>query len=345
MREEFDRIFIGQNPTDSFAPSSFTAAVQDRRPSFMGSSSSMRSVNNNGFLVDNTHLFPFSLNKQQQQQLPAAMGMGSAHLGVNPVRSIHEYDDRYPAFLPDVGESFTPYGYCCNSCNPDQLYYHPGLSGFQETLSDRNLDIGFNRLNISSPVRNNLLVDSYMGNMYPQGRMNTGRHDICCNDHSFNRGFCSGLDQNPIRSRDWVRDYQNPISSPIVQSRQQSKRNKFPASLKDIRGKICVVAKDQEGCQFLQTKCEEGKPEDIEMIFNEIKDHIRELMTDASMNYLAQKLFRVCNERQMTHIVVSLITDDNTLTNICLNSHGYILQFIIKYSNNKKSFWIIIKEY
>lgn len=86
-----------------------------------------------------------------------------------------------------------------------------------------------------------------------------------------------------------------------------------------------MVAKDQEGCQFLQNKCEEGKPEEVEMIFNEIKDHIRELMVDASMNYLAQKLFKAINERQLTHIVVTLISDNGNLTSICLNSHGYIL--------------------
>ncbi|XP_024959803.1 putative pumilio homolog 8, chloroplastic [Cynara cardunculus var. scolymus] len=363
--EEFDWLFISQNPTD-FAPSS-SSVNQQQPPSnttIMGSSSA-RQVNGNGsFLGDNTGVFSFQT--KQQQQLPAV----GNHFVANPVRSIFDHRDRYPA---DFSLEFNPYDYCCNSCNPDQLYcfgatdFHPAglasfdhrssLNGFPETPRERNLEIDFNRLNISSSnhhllpflasspplggstIANNSLIDSSfnVGNIYPQGRVpapvtpvnrNVAFHDPCCNLHSRRdsfelnpRGLCNLL-ENPIRSRDWISAYPNPISNSLPQSRQQPKRTKFPASLKDIRGLICLVAKGQEGCQFLQTKCEEGKPEDIEMIFSEIKDHIREFMVDASMNYLAQKLFKVCNERQMTHIVVSVITDDANLTSICLNSHG-----------------------
>ncbi|KAI3805025.1 hypothetical protein L1987_27021 [Smallanthus sonchifolius] len=311
MRDEFDRLTSGQNPTDLFTPPSSTTAnggslVQDQFYTHQ------QPPLNSGFLVDNG-AFPF-MNKEQRR-LPAAMG---SHFAANPVRSILDYSDRYPVLSPEFRE-FNPYSSCCNSCHPGNI--HPGLlgfdqqsslNGFLETLENRNLEINFNRLNISSP--NHHLMGT---NLVPVNR-NIRCLDMCCNPHSSRRDNC-GLSPRVFNN---VLDIPNPNNSSLLPSRQQQKRSKFPASLKDIRGKICMVAKDQEGCQFLQTKCEGGKPEDIEMIFNEIKDHIFELMTDASMNYLAQKLFKVCNERQMTHIVVSVISDDNNLTNICLNSHG-----------------------
>ncbi|KAM0028623.1 putative armadillo-like helical, pumilio domain-containing protein [Helianthus debilis subsp. tardiflorus] len=318
MREQVDRMFVGQNPTNPFAPSSPTVnggtLVQDQ---FYSHQQPPVNTTNGGF--------PF-MNKDQRR-LPAAMG--SNHFGANPVRSILDYSDRFPGLSPEF----------CEFYHPDQLHcvgnIHPAAAGFDnqsslnflETLNDRNLEFNFNRLNLSSPNHQPFLpstppIPSFLNSPVPTpvNRNNMRCQDACCNPHG-PRG-----DNRVLSSRSFgnVLDVPNPISSRLLdQSRQQPKRAKFPASLKELRGKICMVAKDQEGCQFLQTKCEGGKPEDIEMIFNEIKDHIFELMTDASMNYLAQKLFKVCNERQMTHIVVSVISDDNNLTNICLNSHGY----------------------
>ncbi|KAL8195246.1 hypothetical protein R6Q57_025649 [Mikania cordata] len=341
MREEFDpMVFIGQNPSDhkTISPSSPTvntgSVVQDHFYSHPLNttvmSSSLQHLNaNGGFLIDDDG-FEAYMNKEQRR-LPA---MGS-HFRANPVRSILDYSDRYPQFAPKFRD-FDPYSFCCNSCHPDQL--PPGLAGLNhqsslntvfETLADRNLEIDFNRLNISSPNRNHhaqpflapstpILGSNFQTNHVPVPapvNRTTRCYDMCCNPGSTRCGLGSMAYNNAL-------DISNPTTSHLVQSRQQIKQTKFPVSLKDIRGKICMVAKDQEGCQFLQTKCEGGKPEDIEMIFNEVKDHIFELMTDASMNYLAQKLFKVCNERQMAHILVSLINDDNVLTNICLNSHG-----------------------
>ncbi|KAK9077203.1 hypothetical protein SSX86_005539 [Deinandra increscens subsp. villosa] len=300
MREEFDRMFIGgQNPTLSSSTANAAGSVlQDhfyshQQPPFT-------TTVNGGFPIDHNVAYPF-MNKEQRR-LPA---MGS-HFGANPVRSILDYSDRYLALSPEFRE-YNPYSGCNYSGLAGGFDHQSSLNGFLETLSDRNLEINFNRLNISSPVPSPVPVNRGIR-----------CYDMCCNPQSIRRDY-GGLS---TRVFDNVLDFPNPNNSHLLQPRSQLKRSKFPASVKDIRGRIRMVAKDQEGCQFLQTKCEGGKPEDIEMIFDEVKDHIFELMTDASMNYLAQKLFKVCNERQMTHIVVSVISDDNNLTNICLNSHG-----------------------
>ncbi|KAL0334925.1 UNVERIFIED_CONTAM: putative pumilio8, chloroplastic [Sesamum radiatum] len=96
----------------------------------------------------------------------------------------------------------------------------------------------------------------------------------------------------------------------------------YSSTLEDLRGQMFFFAKDQHGCRFLQTKVEEGKPEEIHMIFSEVKDHICELMINQYGNYLIQKLLEVCNEDQMTQLVLLVIDDDRTLKDICIDMYG-----------------------
>ncbi|KAG8368450.1 hypothetical protein BUALT_Bualt15G0046700 [Buddleja alternifolia] len=104
------------------------------------------------------------------------------------------------------------------------------------------------------------------------------------------------------------------------------------SSLEEVRGRIFMVAKDQLGCRFLQTKFEQGNPEEIHMIFSEIKDHISELMMDQFGNYLVQKFFEVCNEDQLTQILLLVISDERNLMAICLDMHGTrAMQYLIEH--------------
>ncbi|XP_047948975.1 pumilio homolog 12-like [Salvia hispanica] len=93
-------------------------------------------------------------------------------------------------------------------------------------------------------------------------------------------------------------------------------------SLEDLRGRIFAVARDQQGCRFLQSKFEEGKVEDIQMIFMEVKDHICELMVDQFGNYLVQKFLAICNHEQMTQLLMNVVSDEHRFMNICVNTHG-----------------------
>ncbi|KAH7353000.1 hypothetical protein KP509_19G074400 [Ceratopteris richardii] len=90
------------------------------------------------------------------------------------------------------------------------------------------------------------------------------------------------------------------------------------ADLEDLRGNIYTLAKHQHGCRVLQKKLDEAKFEDIEKIFEEIKDHVVQLMTDPFGNYLVQKLFDACNESHRTAIL-DAVTRNNDLINISLN--------------------------
>ncbi|XP_042063608.1 pumilio homolog 12-like isoform X2 [Salvia splendens] len=99
-------------------------------------------------------------------------------------------------------------------------------------------------------------------------------------------------------------------------------------SLEDLRGKVFAVARDQQGCRFLQSKFEEGKVEDIEMIFMELKDHICELMVDQFGNYLVQKFLAICNHDQMTQLLMNVVSDEYRFMNICVNTHGSVQKLL-----------------
>ncbi|KAI8005442.1 hypothetical protein LOK49_LG08G00836 [Camellia lanceoleosa] len=71
-------------------------------------------------------------------------------------------------------------------------------------------------------------------------------------------------------------------------------------TLMELRGLVFLVAKDKRGCLYLQKKIEEANLEEIEMLFFELKDHVRELMVHQFGNSLIQKFFRVCNSDQIT---------------------------------------------
>ena len=62
------------------------------------------------------------------------------------------------------------------------------------------------------------------------------------------------------------------------------------------------VAKDQNGCRFLQRKFDEGGAAAIALVFPEVLDNLIELMVDPFGNYLIQKLLDRCSEEQRLQV-------------------------------------------
>ncbi|XP_057496611.1 putative pumilio homolog 8, chloroplastic [Actinidia eriantha] len=93
-------------------------------------------------------------------------------------------------------------------------------------------------------------------------------------------------------------------------------------SLEDLRGRLVLVAKDHHGYSYLTKKIKEGKREELDMIFLELKDHVRELMVDSYANYPIQELFTFCSEEQMAELLVLVIDDVCYFHSICVNIHG-----------------------
>ncbi|XP_004228945.2 pumilio homolog 12 [Solanum lycopersicum] len=111
----------------------------------------------------------------------------------------------------------------------------------------------------------------------------------------------------------------------------------------DFAGRIFLMAKDQNGCRFLQRKFAEGSSEDVEKIFPEIIVHIVELMIDPFGNYLVQKLLEVCNEGQRMQILRSITRIAGDLVRISCDMHGTrAVQKVIETLKTPEQFSMIV---
>lgn len=65
---------------------------------------------------------------------------------------------------------------------------------------------------------------------------------------------------------------------------------------------VMLVAKDQNGCRFLQRKFDEGGATAIGAVLPEVLDNLVDLMMDPFGNYLIQKLLDRCSEDQRMQV-------------------------------------------
>lgn len=114
-------------------------------------------------------------------------------------------------------------------------------------------------------------------------------------------------------------------------------------SVDDVRGRIYMLAKDQNGCRFLQRKFTEGTPGDIEKIFVEIIDHIVELMVDPFGNYLVQKLLEVCDETQRMQILCAITRNPRDIIKISCDMHGTrAIQKVMETLTSHEQFYMVV---
>ncbi|KAK2659726.1 hypothetical protein Ddye_006259 [Dipteronia dyeriana] len=113
--------------------------------------------------------------------------------------------------------------------------------------------------------------------------------------------------------------FDNGQSLSSYQSFQLSPKS---SSLAEVRGCIYSMAKDQNGCRFLQRVFDEGTYLDVQIIFNEVIGHVVELMMEQFGNYLVQKLLTVCSEEQRMQILLMVTKEPGQLVRICLNTYG-----------------------
>lgn len=98
----------------------------------------------------------------------------------------------------------------------------------------------------------------------------------------------------------------------------------------DWKGKVFWQAMDPLGCQVFHQKLQTRKPEDVQMIFSEVKDQICVLMFDRLGSYVIQKLFEVCDEEQMTQLVSSVTANVRFLKAVCCSSQGHVYNYSYK---------------
>ncbi|KAI3758833.1 hypothetical protein L6452_06405 [Arctium lappa] len=92
--------------------------------------------------------------------------------------------------------------------------------------------------------------------------------------------------------------------------------------LKELRGMIYFLAKDQNGCRILQSKFENPTKDEIEIVLSEVLGSIADLMKDQFGNYLIQKLVSVCNDDQKALILGELTEASIEIILVSVSPYG-----------------------
>ena len=97
-------------------------------------------------------------------------------------------------------------------------------------------------------------------------------------------------------------------------------------SLADYQGRILAMSKDQNGCRTLQQQLDLAGTKGLDIIYNEIKNNMIEIMMDSFGNYLFQKIMDLSTDGQRIDIVKQV---SGQLVSAAVNLHGnffYILK-------------------
>lgn len=84
--------------------------------------------------------------------------------------------------------------------------------------------------------------------------------------------------------------------------------SKFPA-VEQIQGQVYSLSRYQQGCRFLQKKLDDADPAECAIIFEELEDHLVELMLDPFGNYLFSKLVEHSSVKQRGTLVRNILPD------------------------------------
>ncbi|XP_062204341.1 pumilio homolog 12-like [Phragmites australis] len=129
------------------------------------------------------------------------------------------------------------------------------------------------------------------------------------------------------------------LGSELAMKSAQLKYN----SVDEVIGELYLLAKDQNGCRFLQRIFTEGSQEDAQKVFGSVIEHIDELMVDPFGNYLVQKLLEECNDDQKMHIVYEITKRQGQLIKVSCNMHGTrVVQKVIETINTSDEFSMVV---
>ncbi|CAH2033601.1 unnamed protein product [Thlaspi arvense] len=125
-------------------------------------------------------------------------------------------------------------------------------------------------------------------------------------------------------------------------SNSDTNHPRFP-KISEIQGYVYLMAKDQHGCKILQRIFEDGaSPLETMVVFNEVLPHAAEIMMNPFGNYLMQKLLDVCNEEQITQIILMVTTEPGVLVRIALNTYGTrVVQRLVEVIKTKKQSFLV----
>ncbi|KAG5526369.1 hypothetical protein RHGRI_032599 [Rhododendron griersonianum] len=113
-------------------------------------------------------------------------------------------------------------------------------------------------------------------------------------------------------------------------------------TLEELRGNIFLLAKDRDGSKFLWGKIKERKPKDVQMIFLEVRYRASDLMVDRIGNDFIRKFFEVCDQQQITQMLLLVLSDEN-LMGVCCDLHGTrAMQKLVKQITTKEQRRLVV---
>lgn len=88
------------------------------------------------------------------------------------------------------------------------------------------------------------------------------------------------------------------------------------STLQDVKAQFISVAQ--------MPRQQLGKPEVMEKIFSQLKDHICDLMMDQHCDLSILVIFQASTVHQMTRILHLVIQNQHKLKEVCMHNHGYL---------------------
>ncbi|SCU92818.1 LAME_0F01618g1_1 [Lachancea meyersii CBS 8951] len=262
------------------------------------------------------------LNSSSVPYSAAAYPYGGPLVQPNPVLSGHTPPGSTPAY--GVPSPFHAYGFS----SPFQSFSPvPGnsLGGSSVNMpspasGDRDKEGPVSEKAASPRAASSQPMPPWMyGNHHPFGPMVPIHHQMM-GPHGNNNGNSlhpshSHGNRHPMHSR---RHKGNHNQKPYHR-RGEDPAKYANAKLEDFVGNILSLCKDQHGCRFLQRQLDIGGPEAADVIFEETKSYVVELMTDSFGNYLIQKLLERVTSDQRLELVRS---SAESFVYISLDPHG-----------------------
>uniref|UniRef100_A0A7N0TWY6 PUM-HD domain-containing protein n=1 Tax=Kalanchoe fedtschenkoi TaxID=63787 RepID=A0A7N0TWY6_KALFE len=162
------------------------------------------------------------------------------------------------------------------------------------------------------------------------------------------KGSFNGAGGVMLRGKHAHQDRRSKISGTYERDRNQKMGSPFViphkiCSLEEVQGYLYYVAKDQSGCRFLQDVVEQHNPQAIQLIFDEVVEHVVEIMINPFGNYFMQKLLDVCTEEQRTQILHVVTREPGELVRVSVNDHGTrVIQKLIETATSREQILKIV---
>ncbi|TKY51003.1 Pumilio-like 12 [Spatholobus suberectus] len=89
-------------------------------------------------------------------------------------------------------------------------------------------------------------------------------------------------------------------------------------------GRLVSLAKDPRGCRLLKKMIDNARPQEIDMILEDLSGHLHELMKHPFGNHVILKFFQAGNisETQKKTILCFIIMDEQKLKGVCIDDQG-----------------------